>query len=371
VKPQKLGLFSSVVIFCLVSYIPDAISQSRFTDDLKVTANYYHGYVLPEYSNFLYVVNAPVRSVSLNFSKTTIGNNSWEKMYNYPEYGFSFFYSTLGNDAIHGREFGILPYFHLNIISRKHFNFFNETGLGFGYVTKRFDPEKNYMNIAVGSHLNMHFNLKFGVNYEAYKKVFLNAGIAFDHFSNGNTRNPNLGINYVTTFTGLSYLIGKETQRQSPGLVPHQGDLSYELIGSLGIKRSRAVIQSELFYASSVTFELKWPVSRAIRLGAGADMFYDTSTETEMRAQNNMDHKGADDFRTGLHLSQEFVYSRLSLILQEGVYLGLTDQVNNKTMYNRGIVRIQVSDRSFIQMAMKSHLHVLDYPELGFGMKWK
>jgi hypothetical protein len=334
-----------------------------------VTAYYHFGYVLPEYSNFLYIVNKPVQGLSVNFSKKTRGSNDWETIYNYPEYGFSFYYSTLGNNDIHGREFAINPFFRMNIISRHQFNFFNETAFGLGYITKTFS-EKNYLNIAVGSHLNLHFALKFGANYKIADKLQLNAGIGFDHFSNANTRNPNLGINWVSSFAGVSYALGTETPTQDNGLTPHSRSFQYELIYSFGGKKSRGVLQSDLFYTSSLTFEGKWAVTRAIRLGVGADLFYDPSAKSEMAALDKFNYKTSNDFRTGIHFSQEFVYSRLSLILQEGFYFGLTDAVNNNVMYNRGIVRFQIKKWMFIQLAMKSHLNILDYPELGLGMKW-
>jgi hypothetical protein len=106
-------------------------------------------------------------------------------------------------------------------------------------------------------------------------------------------------------------------------------------------------------------------------LGLGADLFFDTSTEIEMEARNKTDFSKQDNFKTGIHASQAFIYNRFSIILQEGIYLFLTDKVAQRVMYNRGIVRLGVTDRHFIQIAMKSHFNILDYPELGFGLKWR
>jgi len=326
---------------------------------------------LPEYDYWLYLPNAPMQSLTLSLSKSTVGKTDFERIYNYPEYGVSLLYSTLGNDEIFGREFAVVPYYHLKIISRDRFNLYHELGVGLGYVGKIFDFENNYRNIAVGSHLNLHFNLKFGVNYRVYKKTILNAGVAFDHFSNGNTNNPNIGINYGSAFAGLGFLLGNERPKQTGDLAPHQQQLKYELIGSAGAKRTRGVLESDWFYTGSLTFETKWSFLRAIHLGAGADMFYDPAAQTEIEAQQRTDYKPSDKFTTGIHFSQEFVYSRLSLILQEGFYLGMTDKLNNGIMYPRAIIRSQVGQQSFVQIAMKTHWFVLDYPELGIGMKWK
>jgi hypothetical protein len=86
-----------------------------------------------------------------------------------------------------------------------------------------------------------------------------------------------------------------------------------------------------------------------------------------MAANNKTGHTTVDDFRTGIHLSQEIVFERFSFILQEGLYVGLVDQVNGKRMYNRGILRWKINPHWMMSISMKSHLHILDYPELGFG----
>jgi hypothetical protein len=64
------------------------------------------------------------------------------------------------------------------------------------------------------------------------------------------------------------------------------------------------------------------------------------------------------------------VYNKLSLAIQEGFYLGLTEKVENHVMYHKGIIQYQLSNNLLIRMAMNSHLHILNYPELGFGYKF-
>jgi hypothetical protein len=361
--------FAFFICFNFTPFFSNA--QPRFIDNLSIAANYHYGFVVPEYSNFLYLVDAPVYSSALSVTKKTSGKNDWEIIYNYPEYGFSLFYSTLGNDDVHGREIAVYPFFKLNIISGKRFNFYNQTGLGFGYVTRKFDLKKNYLNVAVGSHVNFHFNLQFGTSYQLAKKIQANAGISFDHLSNANSKEPNLGINYITGYAGLSYLLGNWIERQANEVTQHQPKHHFEFIYSAGGKHPSGP-DPKTYFTSSATFEFKWQPFRVLRLGIGADLFYDTSTKTEILAlyEPQLDYRKSYDYRSGLHISQEFVYNKLSLILQEGIYVLLKDEVNQRVMYNRGIVRYQVGEHVFIQLAMKSHLHVLDYPEFGLGWKW-
>lgn len=347
----------------------DAIAQKRFTDDLSLSVDYHSGFLLPEYSHLLYVVEDNIQSAGVTLSKRTTGKNVWEHLYKYPEYGLSLFYSTLGNDQVHGREIALFPFFNLNIISGRKIDFYNQTGLGLGYVTKTFDLDDNYLNVAVGSHLNIHFTMKLGINYKMPGKFHWRSGLSFDHFSNSNMKEPNLGLNYVSLYTGLKYALGEQNENRPREVPPYAKHFDFELIYSAGGKHPRAM-GSKKYFTSSGTFELKWKPFRAVHFGVGADIFYDNSTEAEMLTLEMKGYQKIDDFRTGIHFSQEFVYDKLSLILQEGFYVLLTDKVEKNVMYNRGIVRYRVSDRTFVQLAMKSHLHILDYPELGLGITW-
>jgi hypothetical protein len=289
-------------------------------------------------------------------------------LYNYPEYGVSVFYTTLGNDQVNGREFGLFPFFRLNIISKNRFNLYNQIGTGLSYVTRKFDLQNNYLNVAIGSNLNIHFNFKLGVSYQVVKKMQLQSGLSFDHLSNGNLSEPNLGLNSLTAYAGIGYFIGQQSEKKKLEIEPYTSSHHLEFIYSVGGKHPRS-LNSKLYFTSSATFEYKWEPFRVLHLGVGADLFYDTSTGAEMQASNLM-YKAVDDFRTGLHLSQEFVYNRLSLIIQEGFYMILTDQVNHYPMYNRGVVRYRPTEKFFFQLSMKSHLNILDYPEIGLGLRW-
>jgi hypothetical protein len=356
-----------LLAICFLSLTLQA--QDRFSDNLSLSFNYHYGFMLPEYSNIVYLAKAPVQSASVNLSKRTNGKNDWEHLYHFPEYGLSLFYSTLGNDRVNGREIALFPFFRLNIISGRKLRLYNETGIGLAYATKRFDLNDNYLNVAIGSHLNIHFDFKLGLDYKVAPRIQWNAGVSFDHFSNSNTKEPNLGLNYATVFTGLQYRVGDELPQQERTLSPHEKRFYYEFIYSAGGKYPRAV-GSKMYFTSSATFEIKWAPFRALHFGIGPDLFYDTSTEAEMLTVELKNFRKAYQFRSGIHVSQELVYNKFSLILQEGFYLLLTDHVEKNVMYNRGIIRFRVSENFFVQLAMKSHLQILDYPEIGLGVRW-
>ena len=343
-------------------------AQNKLSDNFYVSLKYQHGFVIPEYQNFLYTVNKPVNSFAFSILKKTIGTDDWEQLYNFPHYGVTFFYSTLGNNDVFGKEFAIYPHFNLDIIRKEKFSLYNQIGVGVGYISKKFDLVDNYKNVVVGSHFNIHFNTCLGIRYNISSRIIFNTGFSFDHFSNGNTHEPNIGINSVTFYSGFNVPIGRNVDIVRHDIQSYSKNNPFKIFYSIGGKHARA-LDSHFYLTSSLSVEKKWSVSRVFYIGAGSDLFYDSSTKSEWSMMESSAFNNRYNFRSGIHFSQRIVYNRLSLELQEGIYLFLTDKVNHNVMYNRGIIGFQVSKLFSVRVAMKSHLHILDFPELGLGIK--
>lgn len=361
--------FSSNLFFSIVLLFSfQANAQKDFLKNSSISAHYQRGFAIPEYSFINYLTNDYAQSITLDFAKQTTGKNEWEHLYKFPEYGFSLFYTSLGNDAVLGKALAANYFFKVNFISTEKWKIFNQTGIGLGYITKKFHLEDNYKNVGIGSNFNVHFNSRVGMSYQITENWKANAGLAFDHFSNGNTADPNLGLNNATLFAGLQFAPGEIEKKNKTKLSAHERKNNFEAVLSVGAKQTRA-LSSKFFYTSSLTGGINREFFRGVHLGIGADVFFDQSIKTQMESRGET-FSQPDDFQTGLHISQEFVYNRFSLILQEGIYLGLINKGLKKTMFNRGIVQFQLNDRFLLRIAMKSHLHILDFPELGFGIKW-
>ena len=351
---------------CFVLQFP-LHGQSKLTNNLRAMVNYHRGFNLPEYPFFLLVTEDNVQSIDVSLYKESRGKNIWEQLYNYPEYGMSLFYTSLGNDEILGREVALTYFFKFYFLNKNRFRLFNRLGIGLSYVNRKFDLEDNYLNVAIASNFNLHFNFRLGANYALTDKFQLNSGISFDHFSNANASEPNLGINSFTPFIGLCYAVGNRTEKNVIEVPTHIKKNHLELFLSIGNKHTRS-LSSEYFWTSSLSFQLSREFTHVFRMGVGADIFYDSSVETQLEKLDEP-YKNHFDFQTGIHLSQTVIFNRFSLTIQEGLYLFLVDHLNDYIIYNRGIIQYQINDRFSVRLAMKSNLHILDYPELGLGLK--
>ncbi len=356
-----------LILFCLFFKI-QTYAQDSFTDNLNGMINFHSGYNLPEYSFISSITDDYIHSLDICFFKETVGEKKWEQLYNYPSYGISFFYSTLGNDEVFGRELSATYFSKMYFFSKNRFRLFNRTGIGLNYVNRKFDLQNNYLNVAVGSKINIHFNFRVGANYRLSDKLGVNTGLSFNHFSNANSAEPNLGINYLTGYGGLNYSLGKKGEKKIHELDAHKKENTSVFFASIGGKRGRALV-SNYFFTSSFSYEFSRAFSRKFLFGFGTDLFYDSSVETSLR-KFNRDYKKSDSFQTGIHISESIIFNKLTLSIQEGFYLLLNEQVEKYRIYSRGIAQYQVTDRFLMRIAMKSHIHILDYPELGFGYKF-
>jgi len=364
-------LRTSILILSLFFLHVEASAQKKSPwDNVSVSAHYHYGAILPEYSSFTYLTEDYTQSFDIQIEKSTRGKTFWQELYAYPSFGLSFYATTLGNDKIHGREFALFPYFKFPLISSERFSFSSIFGLGLGYVTKKYDPVDNPYNVVIGSMFNIHFQSNFMARYRISDKWSLDLGLAFAHFSNGNSAEPNIGINNLSLSSGLSYLIGKETKKAQFEIAHPDKSLFFE-VGIAPGKKSTRALQSTNHFAMSISGDLWKPLTHAVSIGLGPDLFYDTSAETEIAQNADIEYSPRAEWSSGLHLSFALRYEQFRFILQAGAYIFLENLVIDKPIYNRAIFRYDIAEKLYIHFAMKSHLHILDYPEIGIGYRWK
>lgn len=344
-------------------------SQTNNFSDIKMSAKYHYGLLLSEYPFFYYLVNDNIEAFEYNIQKEASGKKLWHKVHKYPSLGISLFYSGLGNDSIFGKAFTINPYIQFKLSERKKFELKYRLGVGLCYVTHHFDFQENYHNIAVSSPFNIWFNAELSAYYHINPIISFTTGIAFSHISNANMSQPNFGLNNLTLFSGIQANINHTEKIYDYEIPKFKCKNEYSVITAGGIKHTRR-FSEQFYFAGSVSFDYKRVLGHKFSLGAGSDLFCDTSIPDEMRREGKTDIKDIYKLKTGLHASQELIMGRLSLIIHEGIYLLLKDELNNNVMYNRGILRYKFSDHFFVNLGVKSKIVVLDVIEIGIGYYW-
>lgn len=356
------------VLLLLCCFIGKSFAQIDWTNQ-SIGLSYGRGAVVPEYSNFLYSAETLQHLIAVDWTRRSYGKSEWEALFNYPDLGVSVQYSSLGNDRVYGRELAIFPYSRLHFLHDRKWDLIWQFGIGLSYVNRKYDAVTNPDNVAIGSHLNIHFNSQFLVTVNPIPKWSLFTGIAFDHLSNANLEEPNLGINSAHLKFGTSVQFGKMAERIHYKELKTFPTHRFSVLPSFGGKHTRA-LASTFYFVASLTGDYQLLVRKRFILSVGPDFFFDSSIPTEMEGKEKT-FKTINYFQTGIHCSQLLRYKKAVFGIQTGVYIGLTDAVGNHPIYNRGIIEYHFTDRFFVRLAMKSHLHILEFPEFGVGFKWK
>jgi len=343
--------------------------NSKFSDNLFLSVDLHHGYMLPKDNFVSYMVIKPINSIEFNVFKELTGKKDWQKVYGFPHLGFSLIYSTLSNDTVYGRAYTINPFLNFKILGRNKIFLFLRLGAGLGYVTKHYDSKNNYYNIAIGSNLNAYFNSKIFIRTIITKNINFNTGLSFSHLSNANLSEPNIGLNYLNFYAGFDARIGNKIEKNIDPVDKFQPKNKFEITIATGLKHTRA-FEEYKYFIGSFSLNIKRQPAYKYQIGMGADFFYDSSTLDEMEAMGKADSKTIYKYRTGIHTSQELILGKLIFGVQEGFYIFPGDHLNNKKMYNRGVIQYNIYKNISLSIALKTHLYILDFLEWGISYQF-
>lgn len=172
------------------------------------------------------------------------------------------------------------------ISSRLSLNY--EWNFGLSYGWKPYDYDTNPYNHVIGSKINAYLDVNFYLKWLLTPQFDLISGVSLAHFSNGNTRFPNAGLNTAGINVGLSYHLnsGKTvfpTSVYLPTIPAFPKHVSYDLI-LFGAWRRKGVVLGESAIASphvypvaGFSFAPMYNFGYRVRAGVSLDGFYDGS----------------------------------------------------------------------------------------------
>ncbi len=183
-----------------------------------------------------------------------------------------------------------------------------EWNLGLSFGWKPFDYNTNYDNRVIGSKVNAYMNTNFYFNWVVSRNIDLNAGVSLSHFSNGNTKFPNAGLNTVGFKVGVVYNINRQEDdlRASlfqPALPKFSKHISYDVVlfgswrrkGIVYASGEGAVASPEAYTVFGFNFTPMYNLGYRFRVGVSADGVYDGSANIVM--EDNGEYSSYQDFR--------------------------------------------------------------------------
>lgn len=174
-------------------------------------------------------------------------------------------------------------------------------GASFGW--KAYDAQLRPENEVIGSSVTAYINLGFALNWQFDPQWKLIAGVDLTHYSNGNTRYPNSGMNIIGGRVGVVRSFGDEKRAvptnplaRGAFMKPH---ISYDLM-IYGATRKRGFIKDDIptlvpgsFGIAGLNFAPMYNFNKYFRAGMSMDAQYDESA-------NIKDHKLEQNFSDDL-----------------------------------------------------------------------
>ena len=350
-------------IFLLLSSICMAQKQPEY----QLGFRYHYGFILVHVPSLQHFSGAHFPVYEITLTKLTYGNKDWQQAYHNPDLGMSFYVTDFGKNKFLGKGYALFPNITFHYLRKKwlHANF--RIGAGLGYIEKPFERLHNYKNSAIGSHINSAISILIETKYTLNARTNLGIGVALNHFSNGATKTPNLGINMATANIALAYTFADRPISAIDSNRTFKKHFEYLALLCGGYKEI-APAGGNKYAVVNFSFNVARVRSLRGKWGGGIDIFHDAS----IKEQFQRDSISANNFsitQAGVNLSWEVIFGKVSFPLQAGVY-AFSKYKGNGVLYNRYGVRYQFHKNLVANFSIKTHYAKADYFEWGIGYKW-
>ncbi|MBI9032950.1 MAG: acyloxyacyl hydrolase [Bacteroidales bacterium] len=307
-------------------------------------------------------------SYELSLVNATYGLEQWQQTTDYPQLGLSLLYTGLGENPELGQSIAIIPSMDFSIFRKQNFRTFFHLGMGFAYLTKKFDALDNNQNLIIGSHINIAVNISALVQYRLNKYWHMQGGLAFIHFSNGSTKTPNFGINIPSVFIGTHYLVARENKnmvkqpRRRNAFSHNPNDIIRARFGaSAGIKRMDSEV-GKTFGVYHFYTDISKQFNFVHNFGIGIDFTNDGSDQVRLHTTGLISPK------IGAYGYYAFCFSRVTMNFGLGWYLYRVE-THTGNLYERLSLDISLTKSLYATVFFRAHGTQADF--IGYGLGYK
>ncbi len=365
---------SSLILSIACMFILQTMAQSPPSSpktDFVVLGDGHFGYIISHRGSIVHLIKGQIGGGELTYIFRTSGNQPWQVLHGFPEFGLSYMHLYLANPAEIGNLDAIYPYMNLRLNKQKRkFKMYLRLGLGIANMSKPYDRLTNHRNNAIGSHLNGYVNIRFSSSYMLSKSWRLDSGIGLTHASNGAIKTPNLGLNMATLNVGLGYVFGnKNLEMKRDSILPkltkrwHPSVLGIfgfkELEHPLGNKYMAYTLQTNVYYSAS----------RKTKFGTGLEFVYSNATRKRLENDSISTEKINDVIKIGVKGGYSFNVDRISIPIDFGYYVYQNGDLKESFFHRIG-VRYMVTKHILANVTLYTHWAKADYFEWGLGYEF-
>ncbi|MBL7754943.1 MAG: acyloxyacyl hydrolase [Chitinophagaceae bacterium] len=361
--------------FVLTILLLAGFQSSLAGPQMGLGINYLGGSMLVHTKKIHTTASAYVQGMEFSYIQKGHGSKYWHRKYGYPETSLNMSFASYSRPDL-GWAVGIYPAIQFSLFESRKLNWYFRLGGGFGYASKPWSrlPYSDSSNNILGSHFNNFTMLQTGVRWAINSHWQLNSGVHFFHVSNAAARQPNYGMNTLGFYLGAVYMPRpwQKPKQEAPEKSPYK-KWTAGLTFTTSYAEDKAV-NGPIFRNYTVGLLAGYHWRNKFKTSVGFDGAY--SARLQAFYKNNYLYPGEEfkhAWRYSAFVNHEFLFGRVGLPLQLGVYL-------NKPMGGEAIYQkvglnyhlIPASHRWMIRdmvcmLQLKTHYASAEYVECGLG----
>ena len=318
-----------------------------------------YGFLLPHHPEMRAMSQSHFHIHELGMIKPYQG--SWANRFNHPSIGFTAIFTDMKSNSL-GKGAGIYPFVDFPLLKNRQ-TLQIRSGIGLGYLSRKFDHIENWQNVAIGSHWNIIIAISLNVNFQIGQNLRIQTGPGITHFSNGSTTFPNLGINLVNWRMGLIFAKKQQTTFEHQELSKSRKK-SFWLFKSTWGTREIKPIGSRNFNSWGISSQYHFKTREKFYWIGGLDVWYNTSIKGRLLRNSLDQYSDYENLRIGLGSGIALDFDTWFFVIQMGAYLQDKSKLDG-TIYHRFGIRYMLNEKMGLNLTLKSHYAKADHCEAG------
>jgi hypothetical protein len=370
---KKIFFVIVVLLFLFTNGFSQNSSKDSLAPSLYVQVGGYSGFLYAHHRSMGYLIDNYARGAQIRAGWRFNGKHEWEKAYRFPSAGIGYMISDFGSPRVFGYGHALFGYLDIPIIETNSFSWAYDLGAGLASVTKKFDINTNPNNEVIGSHLNAFLLISTGLEYRPTKKTTLRLDLGLNHYSNGNSSEPNWGLNTFFVMVGAKQKIQAENRSTAQSVALSHKKWESLIHISAAYKEVKPV-DGIKYFVSDIHFTARKRISHTNSWGGGVDLLYDGSIRKSLKIEAGQGYIVHDsicnpgvlqNFSPAVHTNWSMHFGKITFDVQLGFYIY---NALDKTYFNRWILEVELTRHISLLTALKSHLASADYVQ--FGLVW-
>lgn len=146
-----------------------------------------------------------VQGFQAKYIKQSSQMKNWQKYYNLPRTGKEVFFSQY---SVNGYSTALHTFIEFDFLRSTGHDLFISPGIGLAYTSETSETISEYRLVSLP--INFSVRLELGYRFYLTPNWRISAGYLLNHISNGNTSNPNDGLNMKAWKLGIAYSYGTD-----------------------------------------------------------------------------------------------------------------------------------------------------------------